>query len=245
MEFNLADLWERVVDTVPDHEALVCDDRRLTYRETDERANRLAHALADRGVNPGDHVALYLYNGTEYIEGMLAAFKLRAVPINVNYRYVEDELRYLLDDADAVAVIHHAEFGPKLDAIHDELTKLTTLISLDDYEAALATASPVRDFDARSPDDLYVLYTGGTTGLPKGVMWRQEDVFFGAMGGAGGGGVPISTPEAIAEKCREPRTRCVPACPFMHGTAHWMAFSALFTGGCVVIPGEHRLEPLS
>jgi acyl-CoA synthetase (AMP-forming)/AMP-acid ligase II len=100
MEFNLADLWERVADTVPDHEALVCADRRLTFAEADTRATRLAHALAERGVGPGDHVACYLYNSIEYLEVMLAAFKLRAVPINVNYRYVEDELRYLLDDAD-------------------------------------------------------------------------------------------------------------------------------------------------
>ena len=113
-----------------------------------------------------------------------------------------------------------------------------------DYETALAAASSERGFGPRSPDDLYILYTGGTTGMPKGVMWRHEDVFFGAMGGAGGGGRPITTPEEIAERCREPRTRCVPACPFMHGTAHWMAFSALFTGGTVVIPAEHRLDAL-
>jgi len=105
MEFNLADLFEIVVDTVPDREAIVAGDRRLTYRDLDARVNRLAHHLAANGVGAGDHVALYLYNGSEYLEGMLAAFKLRAVPINVNYRYVEEELRYLLDDSDAVAVV--------------------------------------------------------------------------------------------------------------------------------------------
>jgi 3-oxocholest-4-en-26-oate---CoA ligase len=114
MQYNLADLWEKVVDTVPQHEALVCGDLRLTYAEVDERANRLAHHLAAQGVGPGDHVALYLYNGVEYVESMLAAFKLRAVPINVNYRYVEEELRYLLDDSDARAVVFHREFAPKL-----------------------------------------------------------------------------------------------------------------------------------
>jgi 3-oxocholest-4-en-26-oate---CoA ligase len=124
MEFNLADLWETVVDAVPDREALVCGDRRLTYAAADERINRLAHALAARGVEAGDHVGLYLYNGTEYLEGMLAAYKLRAVPVNVNYRYVEAELRYLLDDSDATAVIFHREFAPKLTAIRDDLPDL-------------------------------------------------------------------------------------------------------------------------
>jgi acyl-CoA synthetase (AMP-forming)/AMP-acid ligase II len=258
MEFNLADLWERVVDTVPDHEALLCGDRRLTFAEEDERANRLANALAARGVGPGDHVACYLYNSIEYLEVMIAAFKLRAVPINVNYRYVEDELRYLLDDADVKAVVFHREFAPKLDAIRASLPDLHSYIAVDDgtapalaaleavdYDSMLAAASPEREFGPRSADDLYILYTGGTTGMPKGVMWRHEDVFFGALGGAGGGGKPITTPEEIAERCTQPRTRCVPACPFMHGTAHWMGFSALYTGGAVVIPAEHHLDALA
>jgi 3-oxocholest-4-en-26-oate---CoA ligase len=257
VQFNVADLLERVADTVPDHLALVCAERRLTYAELDARANQLAHVLAAHGVGAGDHVALYLYNSTEYLEGMLAAFKIRAVPINVNYRYVEDELRYLLDDADAVAVIFHREFEAKLAAIYPSLPALRTFISVDDgraasgalpaddYDRALAAASPVRDFAPRSPDDLYLLYTGGTTGMPKGVMWRHVDLFFGAMAGAGGGGAPIRTPEEIAERCREPRTKCVPICPFMHGTAHWMAFSTLFMGGTVIIPAEHHLDPIA
>jgi acyl-CoA synthetase (AMP-forming)/AMP-acid ligase II len=262
MEFNLADLWERVVDTVPEHEAIVCGDRRLTFAAADERANRLAHALAAHGIGPGDHVALDLYNGTEYLEGMLAAFKLRAVPINVNYRYVEDELRYLLADADARAIVYDREFAPKLAHIRDELPMLDTYVAVDDghgettgdsddvlagahdYETLLAQHSPARDFAPRSADDLYILYTGGTTGMPKGVMWRQEDAFFGAMGGAGGGGSVITTPEEIAERCTDGRTRCVPACPFMHGTAHWMAFGALFTGGTVIVYENRHFDPL-
>ena len=132
MEFNLADLWERVVDEIPDHEALVCGDRRLTYSEADAHATRLAHHLANVGIGPGDHVALYLHNGTEYLEGMLAAFKLRAVPINVNYRYGEEELRYLLDDADARAVVYHREFAPALDAIRADLPSLHAFVEVDD-----------------------------------------------------------------------------------------------------------------
>jgi acyl-CoA synthetase (AMP-forming)/AMP-acid ligase II len=255
MQYNLADLWERVVDTVPERESLICGDRRLTYAEADERANRLAHHLDEQGVGPGDHVALYLYNGTEYLEGMLAAFKLRAVPVNVNYRYVEEELRYLLDDSDAKAVVFHREFAPKLEALRGKVPSLKTFVAVEDesgaalgalpaveYEEALAAASPERGFDERSPDDLYILYTGGTTGMPKGVMWRAEDVFFGALGG-GGIGNEITYPEEIADRAREGRTRCLPACPFMHGTAHWMAFSAMFTGGCVVISPERHLDP--
>ena len=242
MEFNLADLFERVADTVPDHLALVEGNRRLTFAEVDERATRLAHALAARGVGPGDHVAIYLYNSVEYLETMLAAFKLRAVPVNVNYRYIEEELRYLLADADAVALIFHHEFAAKVYAIAPALPSLHTCIDIDDYEAVLASGSPTRDFTPRSADDLYVLYTGGTTGMPKGVLWRHEDLFFGAMGGAGGGGKPIATPGEISERCRVPRTRCVAACPFMHGTAHWVAFSTLFMGGTVIIPEQHHFD---
>ncbi len=254
MEFNLADLWEAVVDAVPDREALVCRGRRLTFAEADERINRLAHALAGRGIGPGDHVALYLYNGTEYLEGMLAAFKLRAIPVNVNYRYVAEELRYLLDDSDARAVVCHRTFGPTLASVAAALPDLhATLVIEDgsgadltgldavDYERALADSSPARDFAPRSADDLYILYTGGTTGMPKGVMWRQEDIFFGAFGG-GGLASPITKPEEIAERARAGGLRCLPACPFMHGTAHWMAFLTLYAGAAVVISPDRSLD---
>jgi acyl-CoA synthetase (AMP-forming)/AMP-acid ligase II len=256
MEYNLADLWEKIVDAVPEREAFVADERRLTFAQADERATRLAHALARRGVGPGDHVALYLYNGTEYLEAMFAAFKLRAVPVNVNYRYVEDELRYLLDDSDSKAIVFHREFAPKLAAIRADLPALGAYLAVDDgsagdlgpldavdYEHALADASPTRDFEPRSADDHYILYTGGTTGMPKGVMWRHEDIFFGALGG-GGVGNPISTPEEIGERATAGGLRCLPACPFMHGTAHWMALTSLFTGGSVVIDTDRHMDPV-
>jgi acyl-CoA synthetase (AMP-forming)/AMP-acid ligase II len=264
VEYNLADLWEAVVDAVPGREALVCGERRLTFAEADGRMNRLAHTLRAKGIGRGDHVALYLYNGTEYLEAMVAAFKLGAVPVNVNYRYVEDELRYLLADSDAKAVVFHREFAPKLAAIRAELPMLTTFLSVDDnfdggsgdefradldtlgavdYDAALAAASPGRDYEPRSADDLYVLYTGGTTGMPKGVLWRHEDIFFGAFGG-GGITNPISRPDEITERAQSGVTRCLPACPFMHGTAHWMAFMTLYEGGLVVISPERSMDPV-
>ena len=184
--FAFADLWELVAEQVPDREAVVCGERRLTYGELDERANRLADHLRRQGVGPGDHVGVYLTNGTEYLETMLAAYKLRAVPINVNYRYVEDELRYLFADAGrGRAVVHDAEFADRVAAIRDRAAgpRRRARRSGEGYEAALAAVDPARDFEERSSDDLYILYTGGTTGLPKGVVWRQEDAFHACIGG--------------------------------------------------------------
>jgi acyl-CoA synthetase (AMP-forming)/AMP-acid ligase II len=246
MEFNLADLFEAVADAVPDREAIVFGDVRLTYRELDARSTRLAHVLAAHDIGPGDHVGLWLYNGNEYLEGMLAAFKLRAVPINVNYRYVEDELRYLFDDADLKAVIHEVDFTPTLAAIRDDVPLLRFALPKGDaYEAALAQSSAERDFGDRSRDDIYILYTGGTTGMPKGVLWRHEDIFFGALMGGNPGGPGIERPELIVDAAlRGGHGRTLPACPFMHGTAHWVAFWALFAGDAVVISPDRHLDPV-
>ncbi|HWW54728.1 MAG TPA: AMP-binding protein, partial [Acidimicrobiales bacterium] len=245
MEFNLADLMESVADAISDREALVCGDRRLSFGELDRRATQLAHVLSAAGVGPDDHVGVYLYNGNEYLEAMLAAFKIRAVPVNVNYRYVADELRYLLADSDCRVVLHEPEFASTLEAVRADLPLLgMTLARGDDYEAALAAASDERDFGPRSSDDLYVLYTGGTTGMPKGVLWRHEDIFFAALGGSGTlTGTPITSPEEVARRALDGHIRGVPACPFMHGTAHWMAFSVLFAGGTIVVSTDRRLEP--
>ncbi len=256
MHFNLADLFESVVDTLPDREGLVCADRRLTYRELDRRANQLAHCLAQRGVGPGDHIGLYLYNGTEYIEGMLAAYKIRAVPINVNYRYVEEELEYLFDDADLVALIHHREFAPRIASVAAKLPQLTTFLAVEDgsgeafesidatdYEASLAAASPERDFAERSPDDLYIIYTGGTTGMPKGVMWRQEDIFFGALGGGNIIGANIERPEELREiVANAPMISTLAIAPLMHGAAQWSCFIGFFGGNRIILSPQRRFD---
>src|ERR1700733_8245245 len=157
MQFNVADLFESVVDAVPNRLALVCGESRLAFAELDARANRFAHALAARGVKPGDHVGLYLYNSAEFLEAMLGAFKLRAVPININFRYVEDELHFLFDNADLVGLLYPRELGDRVTAVAPRVPKLRTLIAVDDgsgvarvdardYEALLAAASAGRGF---------------------------------------------------------------------------------------------------
>src|SRR5271154_5631303 len=195
MEFNLADLFEAAVDAYPEREYLVADGERRTFAEMEERANRLAHFLAAHGIGPGDHVGIYSVNSAEWVETAWAVFKLRAVWININYRYVKDELRYLFANANLVALVHQAEFGPRVTELLPELPDLQLVVGIEDgsgqplaagtvpFEEAVGSGSPERDFAARSNDDHYVLYTGGTTGMPKGVVWRHEDVFYALGGG--------------------------------------------------------------
>ena len=193
MELNLADLFELVADEVPDAVAMVSGERRLTYRELDRRADRLAHHLPAAGVGPGDRVGVQLANGTEYVETMLACFKIRAVPVNVNYRYVTRELEYLYADAGLVGLVFHRRFGPAVTGALGALADRRAVLEVADgapavgvgvdYEEALAASPEGRDFPARSAGDLYCVYTGGTTGMPKGVLWRHDDIFFAAMGG--------------------------------------------------------------
>jgi acyl-CoA synthetase (AMP-forming)/AMP-acid ligase II len=255
--FNLCDLFELVADAIPDHQAMVAGGRRLTYRELDDRANRLAHRLLAAGVGAGDHVGLQLLNGTEYVEGMLGAFKIRAVPININYRYVDGELAHLFDDADLVAVVAHRQFSPRVGAIASALPQLHTLLVVDDgtdaapppgalrYEDALGHASPHRDFAPRSGDDIYCAYTGGTTGMPKGVLWRHEDIFFAAMGGGDPlqAGNFISRPEELVDRLLDPGMVTLATPPLMHVSAHWLAFTSLFSGGRLVVTPQGRFDP--
>jgi 3-oxocholest-4-en-26-oate---CoA ligase len=255
MEFNLADLYEIVADAVPDRMALVAGQQRRTYAQLEERANRFAHHLLDHGVEPGDKIAIYSWDRAEWVEAMLGAYKARAVPINVNYRYVADEARYIIDNSDAVVGVHERAFAPVVNAIRGDLPKLRHFVVLEDgtdastdatsYEDALAATSPARDFGPRSPDDLYLLYTGGTTGVPKGVMWRSEDIFFAALGGGGFGQPPITKPEELADRIPAEDARAVPIvnAPMMHGGGQWMAFINLFGGGTVVLNCDRHFDP--
>ena len=256
MTFNLADLFERVVDTAPDRLALVAGDRRLTYAQLDERANRVGHSLLDGGAVAGAHVGINAHNRAEWVEAMIGCYKARLVPVNVNYRYVVDELRYLFDNADLVALFFESQFGPRIAPVLADLHQLRQLVRIedgtdpaadgiaaDDYESRLASASPDRDFGPRSADDRYILYTGGTTGMPKGVLWRAEDIFFGAMGGGNYGGPGIKTPEAIARSVAANPAVTLALAPLMHGNAQWTMFNTLFGGGTVVLSTDGRFDP--
>jgi 3-oxocholest-4-en-26-oate---CoA ligase len=237
VEYNLADIYESLVDVIGEREALVCGDRRLTYTELEDRANRLAHYFLSIGVTPGDHIGVQSYNCTEYVETMLACFKVRAVPVNVNYRYVEEELLYLFLDADLVALVHDTEFTPRINIVAPKAPLLRNFISIGDgeipvgavrFDDAIAAQDNTRDFAPRSADDLYIIYTGGTTGMPKGVMWRQEDLFFAGMGGGEPVGVPVSRPEEVAERAvTRGNLTMFPVAPLMHGAAQlgtWIGF---------------------
>lgn len=254
-QFHLADLFEIVAGAVGDRIAILHDGGAISYAELNARADRLATALADRGIGRGDTVGLYLMNGPEYLEGFLAAMKCGAVPFNINYRYRADELRYLLDNADAAAVIHGAEFTPVLRAIRDDLPKLKVAVAVDDgsgediagseaYDDLLRTA-PRTGF-ARSEDDIVLIYTGGTTGMPKGVMWPHKAFLFGCLGGGGHfhPAGPIAAPEDIAVRAREGHPlRFMPVAPLMHGAATWGSWSALLGGLTLVLDPVRHFDP--
>jgi acyl-CoA synthetase (AMP-forming)/AMP-acid ligase II len=226
--FNFADLFEQVADVAGDREALICGERRLTYAELDERSTRLANHLIGAGVGAGSHVGIYAYNCPEWIETWLACFKARAAGINVNFRYVEDELRYVFDNSDMVALVHGPEFDPPFDG--------PMLRIGEEYEKALAAASPDRDFGPRSGDDPYVIYTGGTTGMPKGVVWRSEDAFYATMGGGNYAGPPVESEAELVAKARDAgRFAHLITPPLMHAAGQWVAMSAFFAGMTVVL----------
>jgi fatty-acyl-CoA synthase len=273
-ELNLADLFEVVVDTVPDREALVAGDQRRTYRQLDERANRFAAALLDRGVPTGAHVGILAHNCAAWVEAMIGCYKARTVPVNLNFRYIGPELRYVVDNADLEVLVFERGLsalveeslapgpGPDPDATApDNGTRVPgLLLVIEDgtdepvrighpvvgYEEALAAASPDRSGLPRSPDDLYLLYTGGTTGMPKGVMWRQEDIFFAAMGGGGWGQPSITRAEELAGRINTDeaaRAVMLVVGPLMHGNAQWAMWNAFMMGGTAVLYTNHRFDP--
>jgi acyl-CoA synthetase (AMP-forming)/AMP-acid ligase II len=249
MECNLANLFEAAVDAYPDREYLVANGKRRTYAQMEARANQLAHHLAAQGIGPGDHVGIYSYNSVEWVETAWAVFKLRAVWINVNYRYVKDELRYLLTNADLKALVYQREFSPLVGALLPELPQLRHVIVIEDdtdapdpspdvvaYEDALAGQSTVRDFGPRLGTDVYILYTGGTTGMPKGVVWHHKDVFYAL----GGGTDPmtntrIEDPSTMVGLGADGASTHLPVAPLMHGATQWAVMGRSFVGSKIVL----------
>ncbi|WP_412475516.1 acyl-CoA synthetase [Gordonia sp. LUNF6] len=256
MAFTVADLFEHAVDLMPDRVALESGDRSLTYAELDRRANALAHRLRSLGVAPGDAVGLYSRNTIEAVESMIAIFKARAVMVNVNYRYVENELKHIFTDSQMTVLIHERQYAAKVcNVLSNATTDITARIVVEDgsdapaecsdaagvsvvgYEAAIAESSSERDFEERSDDDLYLLYTGGTTGKPKGVVWRQEDVWRVL-----GGGIDWYTGRPVEDEWEHARTGSqggqlvrFPIPPFIHGGSQWAVFQSLFAGGKAVV----------
>ena len=256
--WNFAELWEAIADKFPDAQAQVQGDRRLTWREFDRRSDGLARHLIDGGAVHQDKVALYLFNCPEYMEGCFAAFKAGLVPVNTNYRYLDDELVYLWDNADAVAVVFHGSFTDRVAAIKDRLPKVRHWIWVDDdsgprpdwaedYEAIASTA-PGRVVPewGRSGDDVVMIYTGGTTGMPKGVMWRQDDLC-AVTAGNGNAKLTLDPDEvggvaAIIDDLTAPGVPGLPACPLMHGTGWFTALIFLTQAGSVVLLTDRTLD---
>ncbi len=275
MEMHIATVWESIADAIGDVPAITNGGITRTWAEFDDRAARLASAYADAGLGPDSKVALYLYNSNEYQEAQYGVFKIRGVPINVNYRYLDEELRYLLDNSDAEAIVFHTSLGDRVARVVDQLPKVKLLIEVDDgppaaeagagaddasddadvpgaqsFEDVVSSHDPL-DRIARYEDDIYMLYTGGTTGMPKGVMY--------AMGGFTNGLVEAGFPLAgltppddaasiapmVVELIADGRQAVsIPCAPLMHGTGLWLgAFIPQFTGGHVVTLTNRSLDP--
>lgn len=273
MPFHFASAWEAIADAVPGRNALICRDVQRTWAEYDDRAARIAALLADRGLGADSKVGLYLHNCNEYLEAQFGVFKIGGCPINVNYRYKADELVYLLDNADAEAVVYQGCYAMRIWEIRDRLPKVKLYIQLDDgtesllagaedYESAIRRSAPMPRID-RDPAGIYMLYTGGTTGMPKGVMYPGGEFcyFLAAMGATGRGMPAPATIEELTDYVggiSEPPVSLA-ACPLMHGTGMWLgAMAPLLTGGTVVttprlgldaeliwdLVGQHRVTDL-
>ena len=244
--WNFADMWEHHADRFPDAVVQVSGDRVFTWSEFDRRADGIAATFLAAGVEHQDKVAHYLYNGPEYLESMFGLYKAALVPVNTNYRYTDDEIVYLWENADAVGVIFHATFTERCAALRERIPAIRTWIRVDDgsgpcpswaidYETAAAAATArVSAPWGRSPDDLYMLYTGGTTGMPKGVMWREDDVI-GSLDAASRQPLPaVPGWDALDARVSKPGPRNLPAAPLMHGTGAFNAMWNLCLAGAVV-----------
>ncbi|RDI47042.1 acyl-CoA synthetase [Nocardia mexicana] len=256
MPNNFADLFEHAVDAMPDRVAVIQGGRRVTFRELESRANQLAHHLTASGIGSGAHVGFQMHNSIETMETLIACFKVRAVPININYRYGAEELRYVYENADLEALVHHRCYAPVVDTVLEQVPSIRYALVVDDdqggdelpcrsvpYRRAFETSSTARDFEPRTADDLFMMYTGGTTGMPKGVMWRQED-----MWRVLGGGIDFYTGEPVADEYQQSRTgaqgdpsRWLVLPPLIHAAAMMPTFNALWSGNAVIF--EPRFDP--
>ena len=253
MALNIADLAEHAIDAVPDRVALISGDETLTYAELEEKANRLAHYLIDQGVKKDDKVGLYCRNRIEIVIAMLGIVKAGAILVNVNFRYVEGELKYLFDNSDMVALVHERRYSDRVANVLPETPNVKTILVVEDgtdedfqryggveFYSALEQGSPERDFGPRSEDDIYLLYTGGTTGFPKGVMWRHEDIYRVLFGGTDfATGEPIADEHGLANQAKEsgPMVR-YPIPPMIHGATQSATWMALFSGQTTVLEPE-------
>src|ERR1700741_1763519 len=262
-QFTVPAVAKAVAATIPDRELVIRGGQRYSYAQVIERSNRLAPSRLARGLGchterfalagheaGQDLLGLYAYNGNEFVEALLGAFQARVAPFNVNFRYVKSELQYLLADSGASALIYHAAFAPRVAEILPDLPQLRVLIQIADdsdndliygavdYEDALASSSPQPPPVQHSPDDLYVLYTGGTTGMPKGVLWRQHDIFMTSFGGRSlYTGELANTYDDIVKRClgMPAGTKLMILPPLMHGAAQWAAMTAMTTGQSVAL----------
>ncbi|CAB4610689.1 unannotated protein [freshwater metagenome] len=260
---GIAEILEAITATRPNDECLIFRDKRFTWQQVSDRTRQLANYLASQGLGchterdqlPGwesgqDHLAIYLHNGNEYLEAMLGSWKARVAPFNVNYRYVAEELHYLLNDANASAIVIHSRFAPLLAEIRSSLPNLRVILQVPDssgndllpgavwYEDALSQSTTDKPAAGYSGDDLYILYTGGTTGMPKGVLWRNADAVVECFGGS-------KTARTLDEFITEATgtLRALPSPPFMHGAGHWIAMRAWLTGGTIIVQSQpDRLE---
>jgi acyl-CoA synthetase (AMP-forming)/AMP-acid ligase II len=247
--FNLANIFSIVVQAVGEREAIVCGKRRLTYQQLEDRTNGLARWLRAKGIQAGDTVGIHAYNCNEFIEACFAAFKLKAIPVNVNYRYTSDELRYLYDNAELKALIYEAELEPQNIGALSAAPGLRAIARLNgqgasgvagavDYETAITSEHGPLDDIQLSDDDQMLLYTGGTTGMPKGVIWPHKALFYAGFGGGGGFSPngPISQPEEIVDRINEGmQIRLMPTAPLMHGAGLWATIIGLFGGNTVYL----------
>ena len=263
MTWQMADIWENIADAIPDKPAIVDGDRRYSWAEYADRAARVAQVLADHGLEPGAKLSIYSYNSAEYMETQFGAFKARICPVNVNYRYLEAELTHVINNSDSEALVFQAQFAPRVAAIRDQLKQVKLFLEIDDgsgehledavsYEEAVRSTGPMPVIE-RSDDDLYMLYTGGTTGMPKGVMYDHK-TFASALLAKGFEMRMMEPPTdasgfgALVQQLHDngAASRSIPACPLMHGTGMWIgAMVPHSLGGCVVLCDNSHFDPVA